>query len=109
MQTKVSEFHRICICGARENSHTPWSGNCRQFKASGRVEEEATLRYVKEVIPAALRWEIWERDDFRCQWCGSRRFLQVDHINPESNGGLLVLENLQTLCKSCNSKKGNGV
>jgi 5-methylcytosine-specific restriction protein A len=57
-------------------------------------------------IPEHIRWEVWERDDFRCRGCGSRRYLHVDHILAISAGGTNALENLQTLCRSCNSKKG---
>ena len=62
----------------------------------------------KTSIPAQLRWEVYGRDDFTCQapFCGSRRFLEVDHIVPESEGGPTALENLQTLCHKCNSQKG---
>lgn len=60
----------------------------------------------KRDIPLALRWQIWERDDFRCQRCGSRQFLTIDHKHPESRGGSLDPVNLQTLCKPCNSRKG---
>jgi hypothetical protein len=62
--------------------------------------------YVKEKIPEGLRWDIWERDGFTCQRCGIRRYLTVDHIKPESEGGTMEPSNLQTLCKSCNSAKG---
>lgn len=57
-------------------------------------------------VPDALRWEVWEFDDFTCQKCGSRRDLTVDHIIPVSKGGSTDRVNLQTLCRSCNSKKG---
>jgi len=57
-------------------------------------------------IPTSLRWKVWERDNFTCKHCGSRRNLSIDHIIPESKDGLTILENLQTLCRSCNSKKG---
>lgn len=58
------------------------------------------------VLPSALRWEIWERDDFRCLRCGARRDLTVDHIFPwQSGGDKYDQENLQTLCRSCNSLK----
>ena len=60
----------------------------------------------KTPIPSKIRWEIWERDNFTCQHCGKRKNLTIDHIHPESKGGTLDLSNLQTLCKSCNSKKG---
>lgn len=63
----------------------------------------------KVVIPECLRWEIFERDNFTCQRCGARRWLRVDHIYPESLGGTLDPSNLQTLCRSCNSRKGNRV
>ena len=58
-----------------------------------------------EIITLALRWEIWERDDFTCLICGSRRFLTIDHFYPRSRGGPTIKENLVTLCKSCNSRK----
>lgn len=60
----------------------------------------------KVPIPMDLRWRVWERDNFTCLGCGTRRRLSVDHILAESLGGTLRLDNLQTLCCSCNSKKG---
>jgi 5-methylcytosine-specific restriction endonuclease McrA len=49
---------------------------------------------------------VWERDDFTCRHCGSRKHLTVDHIHPESKGGKMTMDNAQTLCRSCNSRKG---
>jgi hypothetical protein len=63
----------------------------------------------KATIPNGLRWIVWERDDFRCLHCGLRRDLTVDHVYPEALGGVTSLENLQTLCRSCNSRKGTRV
>lgn len=63
----------------------------------------------KEYISAAVRWLVWERDNFTCRNCGKRKNLTIDHIIPESKGGQLKLSNLQTLCNSCNSKKGVAV
>lgn len=60
----------------------------------------------KAPIPDALRWEIWGRDNFTCQHCRARSYLSIDHIIPESKGGGLDPANLQTLCRSCNSRKG---
>lgn len=62
--------------------------------------------YTKQPIPPELRWAVWERDNFTCQRCGSRRHLAVDHKHPESKGGTLDMDNLQTLCVPCNTKKG---
>ena len=63
--------------------------------------------YTKKVIPNSLRWEVWERDNFTCKNCGSRNNLSIDHIKSELKGGEMTMENLQTLCKKCNSKKGS--
>lgn len=42
-----------------------------------------------------------------CLKCGSDASLSVDHIVPVSLGGKHDWENLQLLCQSCNSTKGN--
>ena len=60
----------------------------------------------KQPIPDALRWEVWERDNFTCKSCQTRQFLTIDHIIPRALGGQDTKDNLQTLCKSCNNKKG---
>jgi 5-methylcytosine-specific restriction endonuclease McrA len=51
--------------------------------------------------------EVFARDGYRCVACGSVDDLCVDHIIPVSRGGDTVLSNLQTLCGTCNRKKGN--
>lgn len=60
----------------------------------------------RQPIAPADRWATWERDDFTCRRCGSRRNLSVDHIIPVSRGGPSSIDNYQTLCRSCNSSKG---
>lgn len=57
-------------------------------------------------IPETLRNEIYERDGYKCVKCGNTDRLAIDHIHPWSKGGKTEYNNLQTLCKSCNSKKG---
>ncbi len=60
-----------------------------------------------------LRWKVLQRDRFSCRACGATPALvagvelHVDHIVPWSKGGDTVLENLQTLCSSCNRGKTN--
>jgi len=62
-------------------------------------------------IRAGIRWQVFERDDFKCVACGSSAIdgaiLHVDHIIPRSKGGKDVMENYQTLCHKCNIGKSN--
>lgn len=58
-------------------------------------------------ISAKLRKAVYARDGYRCVNCGSRDDLVVDHKHPHSKGGNIALANLQTLCKDCNSAKGD--
>lgn len=62
--------------------------------------------YSKKKIGHELRRKVFERDAYRCVHCGDHMDLSVDHIYPESKGGTLDMENLQTLCRPCNSRKG---
>lgn len=57
-------------------------------------------------IPAKVRELVYSRDGFRCRECGTAQDLSLDHIHPWSKGGSDHPENLQTLCRSCNSRKG---
>lgn len=60
-----------------------------------------------------LRFKVLQRDRFTCCGCGRSPAttlgleLHVDHIKPWSKGGETVIENLQTLCFSCNQGKTN--
>jgi hypothetical protein len=60
----------------------------------------------RKPIPAELRQAVYDRDGWACLRCGSRDHLSLDHVHPYSLGGPDTLENLQTLCRSCNSRKG---
>jgi hypothetical protein len=57
----------------------------------------------------ALRNQVFERDQWHCKSCGATERLSVDHIVPVVKGGGNELENLQTLCLSCNSSKGSEI
>ncbi len=55
--------------------------------------------------------ELFGRQQGKCNGCQCPfhyRNLTVDHITPQSRGGTDHIENLQLLCATCNSTKGNG-
>lgn len=60
-------------------------------------------------VTRTQRARIYERDDYTCQSCGSKDHLCIDHILPVSRGGDSTDGNLQTLCMSCNTRKGNKI
>ena len=51
----------------------------------------------------ALRQRVLRRDDWRCQFCGSRQTLEVHHQEFRSHSGEDSETNLITLCSNCHS------
>jgi hypothetical protein len=57
-----------------------------------------------------LRFEIFKRDSFTCQYCGKQPpevVLVIDHINPVASGGDNDPLNLITACEVCNQGKAD--
>lgn len=59
-----------------------------------------------------LRFEIFKRDNFSCQYCGrnvreDKVKLNIDHIHPYKKGGIFRADNLITSCVECNLGKGD--
>jgi 5-methylcytosine-specific restriction enzyme A len=71
---------------------------------------EKNIKPKRNPIPGVLRHEVFHRDGYRCLECGATNHetsLEVDHIIPVAQGGTDELDNLQTLCRTCNQAKGN--
>lgn len=61
-------------------------------------------------ISKPLRFEVFRRDSFTCQYCGAKppdTVLEVDHVHPRSLGGPDALSNLKTACWNCNRGKAH--
>jgi 5-methylcytosine-specific restriction endonuclease McrA len=75
------------------------------------IAHAAKAAEMKVRVMPALRWQVFQRDHWKCVACGRSShdgaILHVDHILPRSRGGLDVLSNLQTLCDICNIGKSN--
>jgi len=67
-------------------------------------------RNQKKAIPKRIRFEVFKRDSFKCQYCGASApdvLLHIDHIEPVSKGGDNNITNLITSCASCNVGKSS--
>ena len=56
--------------------------------------------------PNFTRFNVFLRDKFSCQYCGSNHELTFDHLLPRSRGGKTDWNNVVTACSTCNVKKG---
>ena len=81
--------------------------------ATGRVTNNKEMKRDKiasRYIPTQIKRLVWTRDQGQCTYicpetkkkCGSKHFLQIDHIHPYSLGGSSKLNNLRLLCAGHN-------
>ena len=63
----------------------------------------------RKKISKKIRFEVFKRDSFTCQYCGRKApdvVLEVDHIKPIKADGSNDMMNLITSCFDCNRGKG---
>jgi hypothetical protein len=66
----------------------------------------------RKPIGKSVRFKVFKRDGFVCQYCGNKPpsvVLEIDHIHPVSEGGNNHMDNLITACFDCNRGKSNGL
>jgi hypothetical protein len=66
----------------------------------------------REHVKKSVRFEVFKRDSFTCQYCGQKApevVLEIDHIHPVADGGGSEILNLVTACRGCNSGKSDKV
>ena len=65
------------------------------------------------MAPGSHTFEEWEslklKHNNQCAICKQTKPLTKDHIVPLSRGGTDMIENIQPLCRNCNSKKWNKI
>jgi 5-methylcytosine-specific restriction endonuclease McrA len=115
-----------------EEGHCQWcnkelTGRATRYCAG---KKDIDYGYYSECAVSFLNWwcsrpayvrATFIKDNFTCQECGLHPVrkdkpwlpdisqLECDHIIPVAKGGKTEMDNLQTLCKVCNRKKGISV
>jgi len=75
-----------------------------------RMIVNETFEIKRKSVGLSLRYDVLNRDKFKCIACGKsakNSVLEIDHIIPVSAGGKTEIGNLQTLCFECNRGKRN--
>ncbi|MEM9029380.1 MAG: HNH endonuclease [Pseudomonadota bacterium] len=87
-----------------EYDHVVRSPTCEM-----RLPSVVSLKdYVKPALyPAFTRFNVFLRDRFTCQYCGSKSDLTFDHVIPRSRGGQTRWDNVVAACSPCNLRKAN--
>jgi 5-methylcytosine-specific restriction endonuclease McrA len=70
---------------------------------------------VRPPILNSIRKDVYQRSSYACALCGLEgkgdsheeriKGFAIDHVVPHAAGGSSELENLQVLCRKCNSSK----
>src|SRR6202167_6072008 len=92
--------------------HSDW----QLHSATTTMDRPVVIRLVSYVrIPRdthrrkITRRAVFARDDWPCQYCGSRQQLTVDHVVPRSKGGGSTWDNIVASCAPCNRRKGDAL
>lgn len=80
----------------------------RRFAATSKPRATREPTRGSRYIPAAVRREVWKRDEGRCAFVGARgrctetAFLEFHHVDPYAVGGDPTVDNIQLRCKAHN-------
>lgn len=78
-------------------------------KSYAHLKKSIKSSELRKGINLKLRYEVMQRDHFRCILCGQNvadgSVLVIDHIIPVVKGGNNNPANLRTLCRACNHGK----
>lgn len=107
-QLKIQSVINLSVCDscARKVSgaYELWHSGTTDLIPVDKPEKKKTYR--KKPISNKKRWTVFKRDNYKCVYCGCDTDLTIDHKIAEVKGGGNDINNLQTLCRPCNSNKG---
>ncbi|MDQ3814547.1 MAG: HNH endonuclease [Armatimonadota bacterium] len=113
-------FEPLNICAVRRGLVLLYLGKAEVLRFSSSTLHSASDEFL---VPSVLRLHelvkrptpqlkisrksVLARDDYTCQYCGSRANLTIDHVFPRHRGGETTWENVVCCCLRCNNRKGN--
>lgn len=95
-ETKQVYHRRYCKNNPENISHL----KARRYARERNAEGSHTLLEWKNLKSKYLN---------KCVYCNKEKPLTKDHIIPLSKGGTDYIDNIQPLCRNCNSKKHNHI
>jgi 5-methylcytosine-specific restriction endonuclease McrA len=112
----VCTVRRAVVLLLKEKAEVVEHGELALHSASQTIARPVVIRLVTYVrVPRdthrrkITRRAVFARDDWTCQYCGSRANLTVDHVIPRSKGGPSSWENIVASCAPCNRRKGDAL
>jgi 5-methylcytosine-specific restriction endonuclease McrA len=110
----VCTVRRAVVLLLKDKAEVIEHSNWQLHSANTTIARPVVIRLVTYVrIPRdthrrkITRRAVFARDDWTCQYCGSRSNLTVDHVVPRSKGGQSSWDNIVASCAPCNRRKGN--
>ncbi len=128
-QHKADQKHYVKNRKARIENATKWNmENKEQRKATTRRYLESD--YGRSIVNAKQKRNYWKNPEYyrlknsartygmsiqtllgikqnKCQLCNTYKDITIDHMHPQSRGGVSDKNNLQALCFSCNVWKSD--
>jgi len=112
----VCTVRRAVVLLLKEKAEVIERAEWELHSASSTMVRPAVIRLVSYVrIPRdthrrkITRRAVFARDNWTCQYCGSRSNLTVDHVIPRSKGGGSSWDNIVASCAPCNRRKGDAL
>ena len=112
-------YEPLNVCRARRAISLIFSGKAEMLENGTGYIHTANLSFPLPTVirmsylikrprpqPKLTRVEIFNRDQYTCQYCGKQsRELTLDHVIPRHQGGRHTWENLVSACAACNRRK----
>jgi 5-methylcytosine-specific restriction endonuclease McrA len=112
----VCTVRRAVVLLLKEKAEVIEQSERQLHSANASITRPAVIRLVTYVkVPRdthkrkITRRAVFARDDWTCQYCGSRAQLTVDHVIPRSKGGGSTWDNIVAACAPCNRRKGDAL